>query len=411
MINLLPWIFGFGGMVILVERMAPRTPVPAPCWMLVIGLLYGQIGADRAAWPLPEVSPDVLFYGLLPLLLFASARRIPWRSAVFVSVPAGLMATVGMAMTTAALGLGMAWLLKLDLLPSLLLGAAVAGTDPVAIGALLHRGGVPTRLGHLLEMESMLNDGTTVVVFAFLGAILFQRPSFVASHPGVGLLLLLAGGIVMGCAVGAVAHLALRRWRLAEDPFTRLLLPPLLAGMTFLVADHLLHVSGVIAVVAMAITLSALQRTQQPAIDESAQRSAEVEDVAWDAFSRFANAFLFLSLGAMIGAHAWTLNGAVVLALILLLLGARSLATYACGAALKPTRWRLSRPWQHTLNLAGIKGAIAVALVLQLPDTFAPRQTFLCATFVLVFFTFLVNTQALRLYLRGDNPTHQGGIP
>lgn len=391
---------GFVLLISAIEHYGRRWIVPPVCWVLLAGLAYGLIGrwAPPGLPPL-HLSPEAIFYLFLPVLLFSSARQLKLGDLRAIGPQAGTLATIGVLLSAGILGAGAKWLLALSWPEALLLAVALAATDPLAIGAMVDRFRIPHRLRTLTEGESMLNDGTSVVLFAIIAAIVFERTVFVAERPVVGFLLVVLGGAVIGVMMGFAGSLLIGHWRALHDRFIGTLIPLVTIYLTFLLAEALLHVSGVIAVLAATLTLTTLHERQDHQHPDSAS-SHRFFDRFWEFTTMLINAVLFFALGAMIGGHPWDLGWLVVPALIVLMLLARSAAVYGSAALLSLTPWRLTMPWQHLLNIAGLKGALSVALLMMLPQDYEHRLLFICVAFALVLFTFVANPITAQWYLR-----------
>jgi len=391
-----------------VEHYARWLKLPPPVWMLLAGVGYG-LAVGRTDWPLPvlELGPELTMYVFLPLLLFSSARRLRLRDLKEVGPEAGVLATVGLGGSAALLAVGVMWLFDVSYPAAFLFAIAISATDPLAITAIFERFTAPRRLETLVEAESMLNDGTTIVLFSVAGAVVFGRESFVAAHPVAGFVAVMLGGAAVGAATGAAGHLLIRHWHELHDRFIGILIPLATVFLTFLLAEWMLHVSGVIAVMAATLVLRKLH--EREAGDDGAETDggdagADGGEVFFDRFwaftSTLANGLLFFGLGTMIGEHRWVLWWWAAPAAIAMLLAARAAAVYGGSALLSPTRWRLRADWQHLLNISGLKGAVTIALLLTLPADYAHRPTFVCAAFALVLFTMVVHPLIARWFLR-----------
>lgn len=95
---------------------------------------------------------------------------------------------------------------------ALLYGAIVSATDPVAVVALLKELGAPKQLSTLIEGESLLNDGTAMVVFAVL-VLIVRGPEEPLTFPDimVKFLVLSGGGPILGLIFGVIVRFLLNR--------------------------------------------------------------------------------------------------------------------------------------------------------------------------------------------------------
>ena len=158
-----------------------------------------------------------------------------------------MLATVGVLITAGLIAVIGHLVLGLALPVAFLLGSILAATDPVAVIAMFRRLGVPDRLATIVESESLVNDGTGVVLFTIaLGILLsgrFQPLGAVALF-----LQLSVGGVAVGLAVGfALSRLTMR----VDDPQVEITFTAIAAYGSYLLGEAI-HVSGLLAVVAAA---------------------------------------------------------------------------------------------------------------------------------------------------------------
>ena len=145
----------------------------------------------------------------------------------------------------------------IDIELAMVFGALIAATDPVAVVALFRRLGVPKRLQVLLEGESLFNDGTAIVMFNIMLAIAvwLHMVNHLSADSGLGLwiaefLKVAGGGVLTGVVLGMFASQIIGR---IDDPLVETTLTTVLAFGSYLVGEHVLDVSGVLAVVAAGI--------------------------------------------------------------------------------------------------------------------------------------------------------------
>ncbi len=390
-------------MVSALQHYAQGSAIPRASWILLAGLGYGLLiqATGWSALPRVRLDPAVTLHVFLPVLIFAASRKLNLSNLASVSVEAALLATGGLALTLAVLAFGLRGLLGLAWADALLLSAALAPTDPLAIIAIAKRLQLSERLQTLIEAESMFNDSTALVLFGIIGARVLDRSAFVANQPLLGFVLVIAGGVVVGSVGGWLGNQLLRRWRALHDPFIGAIVPLITVYLIFFVAESLLHVSGVIAAMVAGVVLSNMHRRQHR---DRASRRREPADWFFDEFWRVVdtvvNAVLFFVLGVMIGQHHWNIGWLVVPALIVLLLLARAVGVYGGGLVLAASPRAMPIHWLHVINSAGLKGALTIAMLLSLPDDYRHRQLFVCVGFALVLATMLINPLAARSYLK-----------
>ncbi|MBJ7597469.1 MAG: sodium:proton exchanger [Candidatus Nephthysia bennettiae] len=338
-----------------VALVVKAVPVPYVSALALVGLLAGLVVGRGQL----QLTHSLILFVLLPGLLFEAAFNLSWRDLRANLVAVVALATLGVVLTTAVIAVVGHAALGLALPVAILLGTMISPTDPVAVVAVFRRLGVPARLVNLVESESLLNDGTGVVLFTVALAATQASPA------GVGSLAwdfarLIAGGIGLGLGVGLLLSFVTSR---IDDFPVEITLTGIGAYGSYLLAESL-HLSGILAVVAAGLVLGNLGRPRA-----MSARTQEAVTLFWDYVAFLLNSVVFLLVGLDV---PWSevrslLPGIVVAALIALL--ARAVAVYAVLGLLHPLPWRVSFRWQHLIVWSGLRGAIAVALALSLTET------------------------------------------
>jgi CPA1 family monovalent cation:H+ antiporter len=269
-----------------------------------------------------------------------------------------------------------------------------AATDPIAVVATFRRLGAPDRLATLVEGESLLNDGTGLVLFA-----LTVRTVGGLVDPASALASFVATILVSG-AVGIVGGVVAGRLiALADDRAIEISLSIVVAYGAYLIADAF-SLSGIIATVIAAIAL----RLQLK--DEVDRETLEALDTIWEYVAFALTAVVFLVVGLTIrlpelldamGPVVWGALAVIVgrALIVYVLVGGISRIRRAAGAApLIPVAWL------HVVFWAGLRGAIAVAAALSLPLEFPQRLLLQEITFGIVLLTLLVQGTTAGLVVR-----------
>ena len=233
-------VIGLLLIAVIVGIITRRLRVPYTVGLVLIGLALSLRGQAEIDFP-PE-----LFLGLLvPPLVFEAAFHLNIRDLRNDLVPILALAIPGVLITTGLVGLVVAAGTGSPLSLTLVFGALVAATDPVAVVALFRTLGVPKRLQVLLEGESLFNDGTAIVIFNLMIAIAITgRFSLVDSL--VDFVVVSGGGLAVGLLLGMLFSQISRQ---IDDPLIETTLTAVLAFGAYLIAEEI-HVSGVLAVVA-----------------------------------------------------------------------------------------------------------------------------------------------------------------
>jgi CPA1 family monovalent cation:H+ antiporter len=141
--------------------------------------------------------PDVILILFLPALVFEGSVKLDVRELLRISVPLLLLANVGVLLAALETGYLVHWFIGLPVLIALLFGCIISATDPISVLAIFKDLRVDKQLSLIMEGESLLNDGTAVVLFGILfGAIVAEKltvPKGIEHY-----FLAVAGGAVLG---------------------------------------------------------------------------------------------------------------------------------------------------------------------------------------------------------------------
>jgi CPA1 family monovalent cation:H+ antiporter len=369
------------GAAVLVAVITRPFAVPYTVGLVLFGLALSIVGP---AIELP-VEPHLLLAIVLPGLVFEAAFRTDL--AVLRRSAAGvfLLAIPGVVIVATIVAVVLSATTTLSLNEAFLVGSMVAATDPAAVLAIFRRLRVPARLATTVEMESLVNDGTGIVLFGLALQLLVGGGS-----PGgafVAFFIALLGSAVLGAFLGLAAA---RLVAVVTDHLTELTLTVVLAYGTYLAADTL-GLSGVIATLTAAATFGARARIRLTA------RTVETIDDVWEFVAFLLTAAVFLLVGLAIAPATLGLAAGPIVWGVVAILLARGAVVYALlgGGALALSRIRgrtmaLPASWLHVLFWAGLRGAVSVALALSLPETLANRDLIQGVTFGIVLFTLLV---------------------
>ncbi|MEZ5909539.1 MAG: sodium:proton antiporter [Hyphomicrobiaceae bacterium] len=330
-----------------------------------------------------------LLEGFLCALLFAGAVHVDFSEMAQRKWAIGLMATIGVCISTAVVGTAM-WLVSgwlgfsLPFIWALVFGALISPTDPVAVLGILKRVRVPPLLEAKIAGESLANDGVGVVVFTVLVAIATGS----AAHGGeVGALAIAKlfaleafGGVALGLVTGFIAYWLMKT--LDEHNIEVMITLALVTGAYALALK--LHVSGPIAVVVAGILIG----NHGARFAMSANTRRHVFQF-WELIDEILNSVLFLLIGLEI--LVLGLNPqykGLALAAIPIVLAARLLSV-AVPIGLLSIRERFTDGAIRILTWSGLRGGISVALALSLPES-EYKGAILTATYAVVVFSILV---------------------
>jgi CPA1 family monovalent cation:H+ antiporter len=379
----------------IIAMLAKRLRIPYTVSLVFGGLLLGVIHlpilsplqpGHRPDW----LTPDVILILFLPALVFEGSVKLDVRELLRNSVPLLLLANAGVLLAALVTGYLVHWLIGLPVLIALLFGCIISATDPISVLAIFKDLRVDKRLSLIMEGESLLNDGTAVVLFGILfGAIVAEKltlPKGLEQY-----VLAVAGGAVLGSALG---YLASRITGTVDDPQIEITLTTILAYGSYLLAFHL-HLSGVIATASAGLMLGNFgAKRGMSAGTRTAMQSF------WEYISFVMNSLVFLLIGLEIHVREllqnWT---SVVLAVGAVFLG-RALAVYLLVPLSNRFAEKIPLRWQHVAVWGGLRGALALALALSLTTAFPYREQILNLTFGVVIFSILVQGLTIKPLVR-----------
>ncbi|MCZ2860675.1 cation:proton antiporter [Blastococcus sp. VKM Ac-2987] len=375
-------------LAVLLGLVARRIKVPLSVALVVVGFLAAAVGLSPEMGRLEgEAFEEVVVFLFLPVLVFAAALGIDLRAFLRNLGAIVALAVVAFLLSAVVVGLTLHWVLGTALAAAFVFGALISATDPVAVVAVFREVGVPRRLLTLVEGESLLNDGVAIVLFAIL--VEAATGGSVSVAAGVlDFVVVFGGGAVIGIALGLAAS-AVLPW-LGRLPAAGLSVAT--AYGSFVLADAVLGFSGVMATAAAGMVLAGLAPSRA---------SAEVREMweqLWEALDYVANALLFLIIGLVIGPEQLLDHlGPIALAAAVVLL-ARALAVV-------PLVWLLERVahiprlgWRNEAVLVwgGLRGGVALALALALPEELAERELLVALTGGVVLATLVLNATSIR---------------
>ncbi len=401
----------------MVGRLLPLK-VPLPLLQIGIGALMAMAGF------LVPFDSHLFLLLFIPPLLFLDGWRIP-KGAFFRDwKPIVALATGLVVFTVIGLGYFIHWLIPVaPLAVAFALAAILSPTDPVAVAAMTANSPLPSRLMHILEGESLLNDATGLVCFSFAVTAALTG-TFSLASASANFLLVAGGGAIIGGAVtwiiGSLNRVLVRHT--GEDPAVQIMVSLLMPFAAYMAAEHF-HVSGILAAVVAGMAMHYGELSGRPLPATRMQSRA-----VWDTVQTALNGIIFVLLGNQLPnvlhnlpevAHASGLGSAWSLvayaALITLMLGALRFAWV--WVALKLTIFRAAirgetkaMPQTRLLAVtatAGVRGAITLAGILTLPLAmpsglaFPARDAMIALAMGVILLSLLIASIGMPLLARG----------
>ena len=396
------------------QPLAARLKLPPTALLGAVGVALGALPTVLSALGLSgpvdafadmfaslPVSSATYIYVFLPLLVFEAGIATDVRRMMEDAAPILLLAIIATLVATAIIGLALWPFAGMPLVVCLLLGAVVSTTDPAAVIAIFRNVGAPARLTRLAEGEALLNDAAAIVLSAVLfGVIATDRDPSIGS----GLLEFLVsffGGGLFGVIAGRGLLMAIPWMR--EDRLAEATLTLALAYGVFVVSERFIHVSGVAAVLAAALAVSATGRSR------IAPENWTFLTELWDQIAFWARSLVFVLASILVpkllGTVAWhdlLLLGVLICAAF----AARLLVLFVLMPLLEVLNLTepISSAFKVALTWGGLRGALTLVLALaatEHPSLSRDVQRFvalLATGFVL--FTLFVNGTTLRIIIR-----------
>jgi len=366
---------------------AKRINVPYTVLLVLVGLLIVPISRLPMLEPTfgfmddLVLTPELLFYIFLPILIFESAFNMKIRRMLESAWSIASLAIVGLIVSTIIIACALYLILPLvglhvPFLVTLLFGAIISATDPVAVLALFKDYGAPKRLSLIFEGESLFNDGTAVALFLVILAVAqhgFHGVETVLDGT-LTFIVMVVAGIIVGLFMASLFSLALRYTR--SNEFVSVTLMIISAHLVFITSEAInqnglfgthFHVSPIIATTVSSLFLGNYARhVLLPRTDDYLDKSIEL-------LAFVANSLVFILAGMLFASTQINLADlwVPIIITILVVAIARVIAVYAVTTPINLTKLEAPIPstWQKLLAWGSLRGALAIIIVMLIPET------------------------------------------
>ncbi|MEY0671246.1 Na+/H+ antiporter [Providencia rettgeri] len=331
-----------------------------------------------------EFEPHLFLFLFIPPLLFLDGWRIP-KEALFQEIKPIMSLAIGLVVVTViGMGFFIHWLIPaISLAVAFALAAILSPTDPVSVSAMTVNSPLPSRMAHILEGESLLNDATGLVCFSFAVVAALTGTFSLASAAGQFVLVAFGGiliGLLVAWAIGWLNQLLVKRT--GEEPAIQIMISLLMPFTAYLLAEHL-HVSGILAAVVAGIAM------HYEKIAGRMQAATRMQSKAvWDTVQTALNGMIFILLGEQLpgmwtnmpavaeaagASHPWMLF--VYVAIITVALAVLRFSWVWISMTLTVFHKRRRGKEADVMHIrmmavmatAGVRGAITLAGILTLP--------------------------------------------
>lgn len=371
--------------VVAVAIFARRLRVPYIVALVVVGLAITFQTAIKF-----ELTPELILSLFVPPLIFEAAFHLNLAELRHNLPLILVLAIPGVILTTLIIGGLLGLGVQISLPIALVFGSLIAATDPVAVVALFRALGVPKRLSVLIKGESLLNDGTAIVVFNLMVAIaLTGKYNFLDS--AAQFFKVSIGGVMVGLLLGWLIAQIISR---VDNYLIETTLTTILAFGSYLAAERF-GFSGVLAVVAAGLVNGNI----------SPQGMSPTSRIVifnfWEYVAFLTNSFVFLLIGLQVNISALLASWQPILWAILVVFVARTIVVYSLSGLVRLVSEPVPITWQHILNWGDLRGAVSLALVLSLPASMgADRDLLRTMAFGVVLFTLLVQSTTMKPLIR-----------
>jgi CPA1 family monovalent cation:H+ antiporter len=366
--------------------------IPYTLLLVIVGMALAFVDVK-----LINLSPELIMEIFLPPLLFEAAWNLQWRNLKQNWFPIILFATLGVVICVVGIAFPLSYWGGMELAIAFLAAAALSATDPVSVIALFKELGASKKLNTLMEGESLFNDGVAVVVFLILVGIPLGTSTFDLSVTLARFVTVIGIGVGCGLVIGFSLSLLTQRFDL---PFVEQSLTLVSAYGAYILAENL-GGSGVIGVVVVGMVLGnyGSRIGMNP-------RTRLIVSIFWEFVAFFVNSIIFLLIGDQIGLSSLSDHLNLILIAIAGVVVTRLVSIFALSFISNKVSDQISSTHitlqeQTVLWWGGLRGSVAIAVALSVPQAIAERQAIIDIVFGVVLFTLLVQGLTTQFVLKG----------
>jgi len=347
-------------------------------------------------YSLVERTPEIILYVIIPILIFESGRKLSIKQIKSEAIPIGFFSIIGVIITILIIGIAVTTIFQIPFIDGLLFGTILAATDPVAVGIIFKKFPIPHRLNLIIEGESLFNDATGLISFNVVKGIIFSGVVFSLLDTSFSFLWTMVGAIAFGTGLGWIGGKILNKWK--ADEYVDFTFSLGLAIGGYIVADHYLHVSGVVTTLFTAILIVTTHKEISTGVRILFHKY-------WDYLGFITNSVLFFLIGIPLLSVESYESASVPLILILvipfaIMMLSRAVVVYGGSTFLRIFRVKIPLQWQNVLTLGGLRGGVAVALALSIPAAYEFKDLFISLVVPLIAINLVLNPILLNWYLK-----------
>lgn len=353
--------------------------------ILVIGNFIPSLKETIAAKLTGINFSELLLEGMLSFMLFAGAIHIQYEDLRSETLSILLFSTVSVLLSTFIIGFATFYLLNffdihVQFIHSLLFGALISPTDPIAVLSILKTAGISKSLETKISGESLFNDGVAVVVFITIYQLAEPNTTIEFSKVLILFTQEAIGGLFLGVLIGWYGYKIIA----TIDNYHVEVLLTLAIVMGGYTLAHYLHISGPLAMVAAGIIIG----NQGKKLGMSAI-TAEYIDKFWELIDEILNAILFVLIGLEL--LLIKTNPTIILVSILLIIISiftRYFSIFIPSLAIR-FKEKITQRTLFILTWGGLRGGISIALALSIQPEMS-KEIWVTITYIIVCFSILV---------------------
>ena len=390
------YIAGFLLLSALAYIYLKKINIPYTIGLVVIGIILGYV-AKHTNYVNDikglHLTPGIILYLIVPALIFAAALDMKINRFIARMTPILILAIPGLIIGTLLTGYIVGTFTPLSLATGMIFGALISATDPVAVVAIFKEQNAPEDLAILVDGESLLNDGTSMVMFSVVLATVLSAKTFTAGtlcSATLQFTYIFFGGIATGVITTFLLYVITFQGR--KNATVQMVTSLLIAYVSFIVADKI-GVSGVMSTVVAAVTYRYIYTGKK---DENIHMHMER---FWDFITFLANTSIFLLLGLSeeflfenISEYNYLMPSIIVVIFAVLL--ARLVVVFGSSAINnKLCKHKISLAYQVVMHWGGLRGALPLAMALSLTNADIGkdnRANIIIFTLAIILFTLII---------------------
>lgn len=376
----------------IVAILARQIRLPYTIGLVIVGVVISLSGKTFH----PLLSHDLIYYFLLPPLLFEASLFVPYHELKKDILPISLLAIVGTTVAAIFIAFSAVTFFKWPFYPSIIFGSLIAATDPVAIIAMFKDNKIVGRTSLLVEAESLLNDGMASILFSLAIMITQNNDILTISDIVYQLIIIVIGGILVGAVTGFLTILVTR---IVDDHLVETVITLIAAYGAFFIAEKI-HASGILSTVIAGLVIGNYGILGKKTNALSPKGRASIISF-WEISAFLANSIIFLLLGINVAAISFQgYSFSLIFSAIIICMIGRGLAVYPIGFLMLKAKSRIALSEQNILWWGGLRGALGIALALSLPETIQMRDEIVVITFCVAVFSIVFQGITMPLILK-----------